>query len=119
MTERYPLSKLTWLSRPTLLKTLLAQARLALRLLRDPRVPAAVKAVPALGLLYFVSPLDFIPDVFPILGQVDDLAIVVLALEGFLRLCPHGPRAFHEHELAQGRPYSPMDFIDAEWRQDS
>lgn len=30
----------------------------------------------ALGLLYFVSPLDLIPDVLPIIGYVDDVAVL-------------------------------------------
>lgn len=111
----------SWLSRPGLLRTLLAQIRLAVRLIREPRVPALIKAVPLLAALYIVWPLDVIPDVIPVLGQLDDLGIAILAIEVFLKLCPADARAFHERAIADRRGYSPMgagsDFIDAEWRR--
>jgi uncharacterized membrane protein YkvA (DUF1232 family) len=113
---------MNWLSRPWLLRMLLAQLRLAIRLLRDPGVPVAAKAVPILAALYLISPLDLIPDLFPVFGQLDDLAIVVLALEAFVNLCPAGIRASHEDAIARGRTYSPTaaadEVIDAEWRRE-
>lgn len=42
------------------------------RLLKDARVPAAEKALFAAAIVYVISPLDFIPDVFPFIGQVDE-----------------------------------------------
>jgi uncharacterized membrane protein YkvA (DUF1232 family) len=106
-----------------LLRTLVAQARLAYRLIREPGVPLLVKVLPVLALVYVISPVDFIPDVFPIVGQLDDLGIVALALELFVRFCPPAPTAFHRDAIAHGRPYSPStpaagDIIDAEWRRD-
>jgi uncharacterized membrane protein YkvA (DUF1232 family) len=50
------------------------------RLLKDLRVPAAEKALFVAAIVYVVSPLDFIPDVFPFIGQVDDLYVVALVL---------------------------------------
>ena len=50
------------------------------RLLKDARVPAAEKALFAAAIVYVISPLDFIPDVFPFIGQVDDLYVVALVL---------------------------------------
>lgn len=50
------------------------------RLLRDAAVPAAEKALFAAAVIYVISPLDFIPDVFPFIGQVDDLYVVALVL---------------------------------------
>lgn len=50
------------------------------RLLKDARVPAAEKALFAAAVIYVISPLDFIPDVFPFIGQVDDLYVVALSL---------------------------------------
>jgi uncharacterized membrane protein YkvA (DUF1232 family) len=101
---------------------LLTQVRLALRLLREPRVPLPAKAVPLVTAIYVVSPLDVIPDVFPLLGQIDDLTLTLLALAVFLKLCPAGPVAFHRGAIAEGRPYAPMssadDVIEAEWRRE-
>lgn len=49
--------------------------------LRDPAVPGTVKAAVSTALVYFVTPLDLIPDVVPG-GYADDIAILsaVLAL---------------------------------------
>lgn len=64
------------------------QARLAWRLLRDERVGALKYVVPALVLIYVVSPIDPIPDFLLGIGQVDDLGAVVAALLVILRLTP-------------------------------
>jgi len=50
------------------------------RMLKDARVPSAEKALFVAAIVYVVSPLDFIPDVFPFIGQVDDLYVVALVL---------------------------------------
>ena len=50
------------------------------RLLKDTRVPNAEKALFAAAVVYVISPLDLIPDVFPFIGQVDDLYVVALVL---------------------------------------
>lgn len=50
------------------------------RLLKDARVPAAEKALFLAAVVYVISPLDFIPDVFPFIGQVDDIYVVALTL---------------------------------------
>jgi uncharacterized membrane protein YkvA (DUF1232 family) len=110
----------SWLSRPLSLRLLLGQARLATRLFREPRVPASVKAVPILAALYVISPIDLVPDFLPGLGQLDDLGIILAALELFVRLCPSGAQSFHRDAIAQRRRYTPMsstdDIIEAEWR---
>ena len=49
-------------------------------LLKDGRVPLAEKALFAAAIVYVVVPLDFIPDVFPFIGQVDDVYLVALSL---------------------------------------
>src|SRR6266853_4157030 len=112
----------SWLSRPGLLRTLLSQMRLAIRLVREPGVPLLTKALPLLAALYRVSPVDLVPDVLPLLGQLDDLGVVLIALEVFLRLCPAGAVAFHRAAIAQGRGYGPMSpadgFIDVEYRRE-
>ncbi len=50
------------------------------RLLKDNRVPIAERALFAAAIVYVISPLDFIPDIFPFIGQVDDLYVVALVL---------------------------------------
>ncbi len=112
----------SWLEKPGLLRTLLAQVRLAVRLVREPAVPVLTKAVLAIAVVYLIWPLDFLPDIFPVLGQLDDLGVVLAALELFLHLCPDAPSAFHREALAAGRRFSTMpaqgSVIDAEFRRE-
>jgi uncharacterized membrane protein YkvA (DUF1232 family) len=54
--------------------------RLLGRLLTDGRVPGAEKALFVAAIVYVISPLDLIPDIFPFIGQVDDLYVVALTL---------------------------------------
>jgi uncharacterized membrane protein YkvA (DUF1232 family) len=49
-------------------------------LMKDSRVPLAEKALFAAAIVYVVVPFDFIPDVFPFIGQVDDVYLVALSL---------------------------------------
>ena len=83
---------------------LVRQARLAWRLLRDSRVPSWVKVIPAIGLVYLLSPIDLIPDfVLPGLGQMDDIAVVLLALKMFVDLSPPGVVSEHISNLSGTR----------------
>lgn len=72
--------------------------------------------------LYVISPLDFVPDVLPALGQLDDLGVILIALEVFPRLCPAEAVGFHRAAIAQGRTYYPMppagEIIDAEFHRE-
>ena len=114
-----------WLSFPALARSAYSSARLATRLLREPRVPGLLKALPLAGLAYVISPIDFIPDVLPLLGQVDDLTLILMAIEAFKRLSPQPVVAHHEAAIEQGRRYEPMatppkpgEYIDADFRRD-
>ena len=49
-------------------------------LMKDAGVPTTEKALFLAAIVYVISPLDFIPDVFPFIGQVDDLYVVALTL---------------------------------------
>jgi uncharacterized membrane protein YkvA (DUF1232 family) len=70
--------------------------RLYWRLFTDRRVSWLPKAVLIAGIAYFVVPLDLIPD-FPAigLGQLDDAAVLIGALQLFVRLAPR--RVVEEH----------------------
>ena len=62
--------------------------------LRHPEAPAWLKWGTALVALYLLSPVDLLPDTIPILGVVDDLVLVPLAIRFLLdRLPPHIARA--------------------------
>ena len=55
------------------------------RLLRDPRVPRRSRLVLGAVLAYLVSPIDLVPDVVPVAGQLDDAVILALALRHLIR----------------------------------
>ncbi len=48
--------------------------------LEKPDVPASTKAVIMGALGYFIAPLDFLPDMLPVLGYTDDIVAVTFAL---------------------------------------
>jgi len=93
-----------------------------MRLLREPRVPLFLKLIPVLAAGYVISPLDFVPDVLPIVGQIDDLGFIFIALETFLRFSPTEVVDYHRTAVAEGRRFGRMpptggDVIDAEYRR--
>ena len=51
----------------------------------DARVPRQEKWILAAVALYLLSPVDFVPDVIPVFGQLDDLGLVIWALRRLLR----------------------------------
>jgi uncharacterized membrane protein YkvA (DUF1232 family) len=55
--------------------------RLLVRLLLDPRVSGADKAMLSAALAYALAPFDLVPDFLPFLGQLDDLYLVALAID--------------------------------------
>jgi len=84
---------------------LLAQVRLGFALLLDPRVPLAAKLAVPLAVVYFLNPWDIVADVAPIIGRLDDLALLVGAF-GLMRvLVPE--TLLHEHEVGAGLRSAP------------
>ena len=55
---------------------------------RHPDTPWYAKAMVAAILVYALTPVDLIPDVFPILGIVDDIIFVPLAFALAVRFVP-------------------------------
>ena len=55
---------------------------------RDPRTPWYVKAFAAGIAAYALSPIDLIPDFIPVLGILDDIVLLPLAIVVVLKLIP-------------------------------
>ena len=53
---------------------------LSFRLMVDSRVPRTERALFAAAVIYAIVPLDFIPDMLPFVGQIDDLFLISLTL---------------------------------------
>jgi len=60
----------------------------ARRLRRDPRVPKRVKAAVAVAAVWVLSPIDLIPEFLPVIGPLDDIVVVALALRYAARHVP-------------------------------
>jgi len=53
---------------------------LCMKLMVDKRVPRTERALFAAAVIYAVVPFDFIPDMIPFVGQVDDLFLIALTV---------------------------------------
>src|SRR5258706_15176057 len=86
-------------------------ARLAYCWRRDPRVPAAPKAAVLGALALIVSPID-LPAWVPVVGELDMLALSVLAVKTFIEACPEDVRREHQLALEAGDSVFDRDFRD-------
>jgi uncharacterized membrane protein YkvA (DUF1232 family) len=77
-------------------------ARMVWGLVRDPRTPIGLKGMLAAALAYVVFPVDLIPDVIPIIGQADDLTVLLLVLDLFIQNAPPEVRAEHSARARNG-----------------
>lgn len=62
--------------------------RLARTLRREPDVPRRAKVAVAIAGLWVLSPIDLIPEVVPVIGPLDDVIVVALALRYAARQVP-------------------------------
>ncbi len=60
----------------------------ARRLRKDPRVPKRVKVAVGFAALWVLSPIDLIPEFLPVIGPLDDIVVVALALRYAARRIP-------------------------------
>jgi uncharacterized membrane protein YkvA (DUF1232 family) len=68
---------------------------LSARLMVDPRVPTKERLLVAGAIIYAFVPLDFIPDMLPFVGQVDDAYLVALTLLRLMTVTE--PHVVREH----------------------
>jgi len=85
--------------------------KLAYCLLRDERVPRAPKAVLLAALAVIVSPID-LPAWVPLVGELDMLALTILAVQTFIEACPEDVRREHEAALEAKTSTFDRDFSD-------
>ena len=95
-----------------------AYARLVTALILDDRMPASRKALLAGAAGYLAVGRDLVPDYVPIIGGIDDLVVVVLAVDLFLEGVPDElleekladlgiDRASFDRDMAQVRRLTP------------
>lgn len=64
------------------------QAKLVFQLFLDRDVPIYLKILPVAAIAYLLFPVDFLPDIVPGLGQIDDLTILLLGAKIFIEMAP-------------------------------
>jgi uncharacterized membrane protein YkvA (DUF1232 family) len=106
-----------------MLKSIYNHLRLAWRLLRDVRVPSVLKVLPFAPLLYVLFPIDVLPDMIPVIGQLDDLGVILLGLESFIALAPQDVVQSHRDDIASEKPFgmasndkAQRETIDGDWK---
>lgn len=92
------------------------QLKLIFRLMGDSRVNIFAKLIPIGALIYLISPVDLLPGVaFPVIGALDDAAVLWLGSYVFTELCPPGVVAEHLKEIVGNINVNPQDeVVDAE-----
>ena len=82
------------------------------RLRKDPRVPRRARIAVVIAGIWVASPIDLIPEFLPVIGPLDDIVVVALALryagrqvprDMILAAWPGEPRLL-EHLLGPARP---------------
>lgn len=89
------------------LKDLILRIKLILRLMGDRRVNFLLKLLPVASLAYLIWPADLAP--LPVIGVVDDAAILWLGSTLFVELCPPHVVAEHLKSLT-----SNMDMVEGQ-----
>jgi uncharacterized membrane protein YkvA (DUF1232 family) len=57
------------------------QIMLTFRLMTDGRVPFWAKLLPLGALVYLISPIDILPDIIPVLTQLDDIGVILASFK--------------------------------------
>jgi uncharacterized membrane protein YkvA (DUF1232 family) len=100
--DPFPTARLT-----ALIRRFPAYARLAWRLGRDSRISGRRRAAVLGAAAYLASPIDLVPGIIPVAGQLDDAAVALLGLRFALRGLPLPDR--HDMMREAGLAESDLD----------
>jgi len=114
MTERKP-GKLV-VPQGGMMRDVVKRLKLIARLMGDSRVNLFLKALPLASVAYLIFPFDLAPGVvFPIIGALDDAAILWIGSTLFVELCPPNVVKEHMQELDSNLDdVSSSEVVDAE-----
>jgi uncharacterized membrane protein YkvA (DUF1232 family) len=103
-------------SQGSILRDFIMRVKLIWGLLRDGRVSPWLKIIPVVGVLYLIMPIDFVSELaLPLVGELDDAAVLWLTSYVFMELCPPDIVLQHVKALTSG-PTTPDsdDIVDAD-----
>ena len=90
-------------------RNLVLRFKLIIRLMGDRRVNPFIKLLPLASLAYLIWPIDLVPGIaLPVVGALDDVALVSLGAYLFIELCP--PDVVQEH---MQKLTSNMDIVES------
>ncbi len=103
---------------PRLLPQLVRYLLLVWRLTFDRRVNLFVRSLTPLALVYFIWPWDLIKDTLPLIGRLDDIIILGLAILLLVKLAPPAVVAEHLGRQPPDRPEEkdPSQVVDGQAR---
>jgi uncharacterized membrane protein YkvA (DUF1232 family) len=90
------------------------QARLAYCLMRDARVPRRNKLAFSAAIGVILTPFIDIPASIPVIGEVDMLALSMLALRLFIAACPDSVVADVQQQILEGTSVFDEDLRNGE-----
>lgn len=88
-------------------KSLKSEIAVLASALTDPRTPFAARALGVAVVAYAVSPIDLIPDFIPVLGFLDELILLPIALWAIRRMIPPDVLAEHRAKIPPGTRLAP------------
>lgn len=99
-----------------MMRDVVKRLKLIARLMGDSRVNFFLKALPLASVAYLIFPFDLAPGVvFPIIGALDDAAILWLGSNLFVELCPDDVVKEHMQAIDNNLGGSSSDeIVDAE-----
>jgi len=96
-----------------MLRDFVTRLKLITRLMTDRRVNFFLKFLPLASVAYLIWPLDAVP--IPMIGMLDDAAILWIGSTLFVELCPPNVVKEHTAELSSNLDDDPGgDVVDAE-----
>lgn len=92
--------------------------RLVIKLLFDRRVPLIFKFIIPAAIVYLVLPGDIVPDILPILGRIDDIAVLLISVVLFLGLASKAVFRTHIENSSEkdSKTKTDSDVIEGEGR---
>ena len=100
-----------------MMKDFVKRLKLIGRLMGDNRVSAFIKVLPLASLAYLIFPFDLAPGIaLPIIGALDDAAILWIGSTLFVELCPNNVVQEHKDSLDMESGGDSGEIVDAETR---
>ena len=108
--------ELTIPSQGSMIRDFIMRVKLIWALMKDGRVSAWLKLIPVAGLVYLIMPIDLVSEIaLPLVGELDDAAVLWLTNYIFLEMCPPELVLQHVKTLVGSGPREDAeDIVDAE-----